>query len=53
MLIAPFGEGSRISNDAARADERWDDGRPGACKTAQFSERWSARACTLLLKIDI
>ena len=53
MLIAPFGEGSRLSNDAVCDDERWDTGRRGACKTAQFSERWSARTCTLLLKIDI
>jgi len=53
MLIAPFGEGSRLSKDAARAAGRVDEDRSGACTTAQFSERWSARACTLLLKIDI
>ena len=32
MLIAPFGEGSRLSKDAARAAGRVDQDRSGACK---------------------
>jgi len=36
MLIAPFGEGSRLSKDAARAAGRVED-RSGACKKKKRS----------------